>query len=108
MMDQERAIFKAKEQFEQVLDLIQDAVDEGKVIDEVERDLWQNRLRIGQTLLQGYVDSHGSGDLGPTLEHEGHSLAGWSGITNGGMYRCLGNCKFAEPSMAPGRSKRMR
>ena len=74
MMDQERAIFKAKEQFEQVLDLIQDAVDEGKVIDEVERDLWQNRLRIGQTLLQGYVDSHGSGDLGQALEHEGKVL----------------------------------
>lgn len=75
MMDQERAIFKAKEQFEQVLDWMQHALTEGNALDEVERDLWQNRLRIGQSLLQGYVDSHGSGDLGPTLEHEGHSPA---------------------------------
>ena len=52
-MDQERAIFKAKEQFEQVLDWMQHALTEGNALDEVERDLWQNRLRIGQSLLQG-------------------------------------------------------
>lgn len=74
MMDQERAIFKAKEQFEQVLDLLQHAVAEEKTIDEVERNLWQNMLNLGQTLLQGSVDSHGSGDLGQTLEHEGKVL----------------------------------
>ncbi len=74
MMDQEQAIFKAKKQFEQMLEYIRHATVEGKSIDEVERNLWQNILAMGRSMLQGYVEAQGSGDLGPTLEQEGRTV----------------------------------
>jgi len=71
MMDREREIFKAQDQFEELVNMIRNAANEGEPIDQVERNLWQRLLAMGQRLLQGYVDLQGSGDMGESLEKEG-------------------------------------
>lgn len=74
IMAQEQLIFKAQEQLDQLAELVRQAAGSNRSIDEVERDLWQGTLGIGRSLLDGFVAGHGSGDVGPTLEHEGRTL----------------------------------
>ena len=74
MMAQEQAILKAKVQFDQMVQGIWQAAAQGHPIDQMERDLWQQLLGMGQTMLQGYVDLQGTGDLGETLDYGGRTL----------------------------------
>ena len=74
IMAQERSIFKAQEQLDQMAVLVRQAVAENRSMDEVERDLWKATRRIGLAMLEGFVAGHGSGDVGPTIEHGGHRL----------------------------------
>lgn len=74
MMDQERSIFKSRQMFEQIVEMIKQAAASGKPIDRAERDLWQDLRSLGNQLLQGYVDSQGLGDVGETIVHEGRTL----------------------------------
>jgi len=74
IMTQEQLILKAQDQFEQVQAFIRQACSEGRRIDEVESDLWGRMLQLGRGLLKSYVAGYRQGDLGPTLEHEGHLL----------------------------------
>jgi hypothetical protein len=50
-----------------VVDLLATAMDEGTAVHKVEEGLWDVLLRAGNQALQAFFDSHGSGDLGPTL-----------------------------------------
>jgi hypothetical protein len=74
MMELEREIFKAQAQFERIVETLRQAAVQGQSMDQTERELWQNLLGMGRTLVQGFVDSQGSGDLGPTLAYEGQTL----------------------------------
>lgn len=74
MMTQEAAILKGQEQLEAMVSLIRRAAQSGRPIDQVEGDLWHRLLVLGRTLLEGFVEATGPGDLGPTLEHEGRTL----------------------------------
>jgi len=74
IMTQEQSILKAKSEFDQMVTAIRKAVEQGQRIDLVERDLWQRMLEMSRLILQGFVDLQGHGDLGATLEYEGHSL----------------------------------
>ena len=73
-MTQEQSILKAKSEFDQMVTAIRKAVEQGQRIDLVEPDLWQRMLEMSRLILQGFVDLQGHGDLGATLEYEGHSL----------------------------------
>ncbi len=70
----EMDILKAKEKFDDMVAMIEKAVVTGERIDRVEQDLWDRMLQLGHTLLRGFVNAQGTGDLGPTLEHEGRQL----------------------------------
>ena len=74
ILAQEQAIFKGQTQFDAMATMVCQAAVEGRPLDEVERELWQRLLGMGRTMLEAYVDGHGSGDLGETLEHEGRTL----------------------------------
>jgi len=74
ILTQEQAILKGQTQFEQIALFVRQASWEGRSIHEVERGLWEQLLRLGHTLLNQYVTEQGTGDLGPTLEHEGRTL----------------------------------
>jgi hypothetical protein len=73
-MAQERSIFKAQQQLDQIAEVVRQAVAEKRSMDEVERELWQATRRMGLAMLEGFVAGHGSGDVGPTIEYEGHTL----------------------------------
>ena len=74
IMAQEQSILKAERQLEDLAQLLRQASQDSRPIDEVERDLWKGMLQVGLAMMQGYVAGCGSGDMGPTLEHEGRPL----------------------------------
>jgi hypothetical protein len=80
ILAKEQAILKAEEEFQKMLEMIKQAVAHGVMMHEVEGNLWERLLQIGRLTLQGYVDSQGTGDLGPTLEYEGQMLNRLEGL----------------------------
>ena len=74
IMTQERMILKGQAQFDEMVSFVRKAAKDGRPIDEVERGLWSSLLALGRTLLTGYVEGVGPGDIGDTLVHEGREL----------------------------------
>jgi len=74
MMAQERMILKGQAELDAMIALVGRAAREGRPIDEMERGLWQGLLRLGHTLLRGYVEQVGPGDMGKTLAYDGREL----------------------------------
>jgi hypothetical protein len=75
IMSQEQALLKAHEQFQQLLDSVERAVEQDLRADQVERDLMRRLLDIGLSVLNVFVARHGDGDSGPTVETpEGRTL----------------------------------
>jgi hypothetical protein len=64
----ETLILQARQQFDGLLALIEDAKNER--VDRVEGQIFTELLRLGQTLLRQYVAQHGTGDSGLTLVTE--------------------------------------
>ena len=71
MIAKEEAILKAQTQFDEMIDLVRRAPATNSTIDQVERDLWGRLLAVGRAMLDGYVAGYDTGDLGPTVEHQG-------------------------------------
>src|SRR5450759_2096426 len=74
ILAQEVGILKSQEEFDQMLSFVQHAAGEGMSIDQLERGLWCRLLALGRTMLERFVATQGTGDLGPTIEHEGRTL----------------------------------
>jgi len=74
ILAQEQAILKGQQQFEQMAEFVRHASRDGRPIHEVERGLWEQSRQLGLSLMAGFVQGVGTGDLGPTLEHEGRTL----------------------------------
>ena len=64
----------AKEQFDEMIEVIRQAATESRMNNEVEGDIWKRFLRIERLNLQGYVDLRGTADFGPALEYKGQVL----------------------------------
>jgi hypothetical protein len=71
MMTPEQAALKAREQFEALQVLVEQAAQDGQRIDTVERELLRQLLGLGHTLLAAFVATQGDGDLGPEAEAPG-------------------------------------
>jgi len=80
IIEQEQAMLKAKSEFDSMLMFLKDATSQGLGLHEVERTLWERLLKIGHLSLQGFIDSQGTGDLGPTLEYEGRTVKRLEGL----------------------------
>jgi len=74
IMAQENALLKAKEEFQKIEETIRQATIQGKRIDVVEENLWDQMLSLGRLMMTSFVAGQGAGDLGPTLEYEGRIL----------------------------------
>jgi hypothetical protein len=74
IMAQERMILKGQMQLDEMVAFVRQAAQDGRAIDQVERSLWQRLLALGHSLLGGYVEGVGAGDVGETLSHEGREL----------------------------------
>ncbi len=51
----------------QILELLTAALTEGQPLHQVENGLWDLALQLGRRALGAFLDTHGTGDLGPTL-----------------------------------------
>ena len=51
----------------EVVELLASALHEGMPAHQVEENLWEVLLHAGNRGMQAWFDSHGSGDLGPSL-----------------------------------------
>lgn len=75
IMAQEQAFLKAQQQLQAIEAFVEQAADNGRRIDQVERELFGQLLEIGRTLLTAFVASNGDGDAGPELQSaEGHTV----------------------------------
>ena len=66
IMTQEKEFLKAQKQTARLIALVREAIAEGRRIDEVEKDLFTELLHLGHTLLTGFVQGHGAGNVGAT------------------------------------------
>jgi len=80
ILAKEQAFLKAEKEFQNMLESVKQAAANGDMIHEVEGDLWEQLLKIGRLTLQGYVDSQGTGNLGPNLVYEGRELHRLDGL----------------------------
>ena len=71
---QEAELLKAQHEFEQLLEAVRAAAAARRAIHDVESDLWSGMRQICRSVLQGFVERFGTGDVGPTLEHKGRAL----------------------------------
>lgn len=74
IMSEEQAIFKAKMEFDLIIENLRQAVLDGQRIDLFEGDLWGQMLKMGNKLMQAFIDQQGNGDQGSTLEYEERTL----------------------------------
>jgi hypothetical protein len=74
IMSQEQWILKGQGQWEEMVAFVAQAAYEGRPIEQVERGLWQTLLKLGHTMLAGYVAGVGPGDVGETLDYQGRAL----------------------------------
>ena len=91
IIDQEQAMLKTQSEFDSMLTMLKDAADQGLQLHEVESNLWERLLKIGHLSIQGYIDSQGTGDIGPTLEYQGRTLKKLDGLLMHDMCLSLGN-----------------
>ena len=65
---------KAQEQFQRMCEFLEQAHSEGQRVDQVERGLFPQAMAMCLELLRSFVEAHGDGDGGETLEQEGETL----------------------------------
>src|SRR5262245_28661408 len=63
----EQALLKAHQRFDSLLNLVQQASQDGQRIDSVERELMRHLLALGHDLLTAFVAHQGDGDQGPEV-----------------------------------------
>lgn len=74
MVTKEQALHKAEQQFSQLKHLVEQAIEGGWRIDELERASFAKFLDIGLQLTAAFVAAHGNGDAGEQVEHQGKTL----------------------------------
>jgi hypothetical protein len=65
---------KAHEQFQRMCEFLDQALSQGQRVDQVERGLFPQAMTMCLELLRSFVEAHGDGDRGKTLEREGETL----------------------------------
>ena len=65
---------KAHEQFQRMCEFLDQALSEGQRVDQVERGLFPQAMTMCLELLRSFVEAHGDGDRGKTLQREGETL----------------------------------
>jgi hypothetical protein len=68
MIASEREFLKAHEQVERLIESVRRARQDGRRIDEVERTIFAELLRVGFHLISAFVESAGDGDVGETID----------------------------------------
>ncbi len=61
MMEQEREIFKSKDQFAALWNEVKEAAENGIPIDQIEKELWSGLMNLGRIMLEETIDRQGNG-----------------------------------------------
>jgi len=65
---------KAHEQFQRMCEFLDQALSEGQRVDQVERGLFTQAMTMCLEFLRSFVEAHGDGDRGKTLDREGETF----------------------------------
>lgn len=71
MMSKRQALHKAERQFSQLKQLVEQAIEKGSRVDELERESFAQLLDLGFALLTAFVAAQGDGNEGEQIEHQG-------------------------------------
>jgi hypothetical protein len=74
MMSKEEALHKAERHFSRLKCLVEQAIDQGLRVDEVERATFAELLEVGHALLTAFVAAQRTGDEGEQIEHGKRTL----------------------------------
>ena len=74
IMDVETTFCKMYEQFQAIVTKLEKAVEENTPIHEVEQELVEDLRTLGRSAVEAFIERQGDGDIGETVEHEGHTL----------------------------------
>ena len=74
MMSKQQALYKAERHFSQLKNLVEQAIDKGSRVDEVERATFAELLEMGLALLTAFVAAQGTGDEGKEIQQQGKTL----------------------------------
>jgi hypothetical protein len=74
MLAQERSLLKAQAVFQEMCELVENAGSSELRMDEVERALFDQALRLCHSLLEAHVRKAGNGNEGKTVERDGKRL----------------------------------
>jgi hypothetical protein len=70
----EQLFLKAQTQLAGIIRLVEQTIDKGLRIDEMERLLFGELLEVGRTLLEAFVVAQGDGDIGEEVDRHGQRL----------------------------------
>lgn len=70
----EQLFLKAQTQLADIIRLVEQTIDKGQRIDEMERLLFAEVLEVARTLLEAFVVAQGDGDIGEEVERDGRRL----------------------------------
>lgn len=78
MITMQQALHKAEEQFSQLIEMVEQAIENGWRIDELERSSFAQFMAIGNQLLTAFVAGQGDGNEGQQVEHKSSSMYRWT------------------------------
>jgi hypothetical protein len=74
IMEVEAGFCKMYEQFQGIVTKLEKAIEEDTPIHEVEQKLVEDLRTLGRSAVEAFIERQGDGDVGETVEHEGHTL----------------------------------
>ena len=74
IMEVETTFCKMCEQFQAIVRRLEKAVEENTPIHEVEEELVEDLRMLGRSAVEAFIERQGDGDVGGTVEHDGHTL----------------------------------
>lgn len=74
MITKQQALHKAEEQFSELVEMVEEAIQDGWRVDELERASFAKLLDIGYQALRALIAAQGDGDQGQQVEHRGNTL----------------------------------
>jgi len=74
IMEVEASFCKMYEQFQGIVTKLEKAIEEDTPIHEVEQKLVEDLRTLGRSAVEAFIERQGDGDVGETVEHEGHTL----------------------------------
>jgi len=74
IMEVETSFCKMCEQCQAIVTKLTKEVEEDTPLHEVEEELVEDLRALGRSAVEAFIERQGNGDVGETVEHQGHTL----------------------------------